>query len=1198
MDKSLTPIFLFAAFMLGTARFAPRWALRRPALVGVLTAALVVWGLVSMRGLPVELMPNAASDTVTVTVGVRGGMSPTDVEALIVRPLEDGLGDLPRLKTLISSAKKDRGVVTLDFHPGVDMKRVTAEVNERVDRALTRLPAEIEKPVIAHFEENDAPVYIAAVLSDRLSPESVRKIIDDNIKDHLLRTPGVANVEIGGGREGKILVELNRDRLAAYGLSPHQITSLLGRRNVALQVGSVTGDARVTPVRLVGTLKNLEEFRKVVVARDPSGGTVLLENVATVTDSYLEPESLSRLNGQAAVSLYVQKESSANTLRVVRDLEKAWDRAWRNLPAGTRKDLRHVVVSNQAVGILAAVVSVRVSLACGILLILLSLCLVESERLSTKRMAGVVMGGLLALMCVTAFLKISDARMEPLYWILLGLFLLLAFFDPDIRPGLIVAGSMPLSAFFCFLLFQACGLTLNVMSLFGLALGLGMLVDNATVVYEHINELGLPPPGPAAREAALKATEEMVIPLIGGTVTNAIVFVPFLFLSREIQLMYTDVAAAVGASLFASLGISLTAVPLLASGLVLKGAPKWPTFPGRFESRAKKWGENINRLGTLLWERGAAYSKLALERTRAFYAARLKPRLNSLAGHHSLAGLPPWAALVLFVVLFAGLWALGGKTPAKVFFLLTALGLTAAGFALFRGFEGHWRGLFHRRVEILGAALLLAAAATAVIFKATERDFQTSGELDEFVVFLELSSGVRLEVSNAVAAEVEKILDTDPEVSPTIKTAVSRVEGWSSKIYVTLVPRAQRRLSAEQVQDLLRVKLKGVGSDKDPNAFVHFSSPRTGQEITVEVLGPDYGVLEQLAQQICGSLEKIPGLSDVKMRYRPGRPEVLAVVDPDRAARAGLSAEAVAETTHALVRGLRATTFRTGGRQTETIVRLRREDSENLNALADLPLGGPGRTLRLTEVADLTMSKMPNEIFRENKARLIQITANRTRLSLGRAAEEIQAALDAMNFPLDYHAALDREVTDMARSINQLTAGILVMIFLVYVVLVVLFESLVEPFIILSAVPLCLIGVAGGLVFFGLPLSTGVLVGVIMLAGVVVNNAIMLLDHLNNYTDRDEPLADRLRKSVLARMRPIFLTAGSAVLGFLPMMLDTSESGVLWRPLAVTLVFGLIFSTVLTLYVTPALTHFLLKDIPQWLTGRRFLAKTAPNPTP
>jgi HAE1 family hydrophobic/amphiphilic exporter-1 len=839
-----------------------------------------------------------------------------------------------------------------------------------------------------------------------------------------------------------------------------------------------------------------------------------------------------------------------------------------------------------------------VSLACGILLILLSLCLVESERLSTKRMAGVVLGGLLALMCVTALLKISDARMEPLYWILLGLFLLLAFFDPDIRPGLIVAGSMPLSALFCFLLFQACGLTLNVMSLFGLALGLGMLVDNATVVYEHINELGLPPPGPAAREAALKATEEMVIPLIGGTVTNAIVFVPFLFLSREIQLMYTDVAAAVGASLFASLGISLTAVPLLASGLVLKGAPKWPAFPGRLESRAKKWGENINRWGTLLWERGAAYSMRALERARAFYAARLKPHFNSLAGHHSLTGLPPWAGLVLFVVLFAGLWALGGKTPAKIFFLLTALGLTAAGFALFRGFEGHWRGLFNRRVEILAAALLLAAAATAVIFKATERDFQTSGELDEFVVFLELSSGVRLEVSNAVAAEVEKILDTDPEVAPTIKTAVSRVEGWSSKIYVTLVPRAQRHLSAEQVQDLLRVKLKGVGSDKDPNAFVHFSSPRTGQEITVEVLGPDYGVLEQLAQQICGSLEKIPGLSDVKMRYRPGRPEVLAVVDPDRAARAGLSAEAVAETTHALVRGLRATTFRTGGRQTETIVRLRREDSENLNALADLPLGGPGRTLRLTEVADLTMSKMPNEIFRENKARLIQITANRTRLSLGRAAEEIQAALDAMNFPLDYHAALDREVTDMARSINQLTAGILVMIFLVYVVLVVLFESLVEPFIILSAVPLCLIGVAGGLVFFGLPLSTGVLVGVIMLAGVVVNNAIMLLDHLNNYTDRDEPLADRLRKSVLARMRPIFLTAGSAVLGFLPMMLDTSESGVLWRPLAVTLVFGLIFSTVLTLYVTPALTHFLLKDIPQWLTGRRFLAKTAPNPAP
>jgi HAE1 family hydrophobic/amphiphilic exporter-1 len=263
---------------------------------------------------------------------------------------------------------------------------------------------------------------------------------------------------------------------------------------------------------------------------------------------------------------------------------------------------------------------------------------------------------------------------------------------------------------------------------------------------------------------------------------------------------------------------------------------------------------------------------------------------------------------------------------------------------------------------------------------------------------------------------------------------------------------------------------------------------------------------------------------------------------------------------------------------------LRQEDRASLNALADLPLlAGPGRSLRLSEVAQLRMSKMPNEIFRENKERLIQVTANRAGLSLGRAAEEIQAALDRMAFPLEYRASLEGGVTDMTRALSQLTWGVLVMVFLVYVVLVVLFESLMEPFVIMSTVPLCLIGVEAGLILFGIPLTTGVLVGILMLAGVVVNNAIMILDHLNGHTDPARPLSDRLLDSARARLRPILLTAGSAVLGFLPMMLDTSESGALWRPLAVAMVFGLLTSTVLTLFVTPTLTYLLLEDLPRRL---------------
>jgi multidrug efflux pump subunit AcrB len=303
----------------------------------------------------------------------------------------------------------------------------------------------------------------------------------------------------------------------------------------------------------------------------------------------------------------------------------------------------------------------------------------------------------------------------------------------------------------------------------------------------------------------------------------------------------------------------------------------------------------------------------------------------------------------------------------------------------------------------------------------------------------------------------------------------------------------------------------------------------------------------------------IKGLTDVKMRYRPGRPEVVARVDEERAALHGLNPESVAETIHALMRGLRATVYRSDARQTETIVRLQQEDRASLDALADLPIrAGQGRSVSLTEVANLTMSKMPNEVYRENKERFIQVTANRAGLSLGAAAEKIQAKLDGISFPLEYRAALEGGVKEMAHAMTQLTWGIGVMVLLVYLVLVILFESLAEPFVIMSTVPLCLIGVAAGLVLFHIPLTTGVLVGIMMLAGVVVNNAIMLLDHFNGHTDKLASLEDRLVQSATARMRPIFLTAGSAILGFLPMMLDTSESGALWRPLAISMVFGLV----------------------------------------
>lgn len=1144
-DKTFAFIIVWCVFVLLTARGAARWALRRPAFLAVLTAAVVAAGLICLKSLPVELMPHAATETMTVTVNVRGGMAPQDVETLIARPLEDALGDLPRLRTLFTSAKKDRCVVSLDFEPGADMNAAAGETHERVERTIPKLPPEIEKPSIARYEESDAPVYIAAMTSRQLSPEQMRGLVDRHLKDQLLRAPGVANVEVGGGRESKILVEVDRDRLLAYQLPVQRIVSVLGKRNAAVQVGTVDAGSGSLPIRLVGTIKSLEEMKKIVVSRDAKGGTVLLEDVARVADSYLEPESLSRLNGRSAVSLYVQKESAANTLRTAQGIEEQLREAWAEIPASLRKSMEFMVVSNQAVSIREAMASVRVSLIFGVLLVVLMLGLAHGRAPLARWATGGGLAVLAFLLLLTWAFRIPQARME----IPLVLFLLIAvafvFLYPDARQSLLVAAAIPLSVLLCLILLKVSGLSLNLMSLFGLALGIGLLVDNAILVHESLAR-----ESPLTSETAVRACQNVLSPLVGSTLATAVAFSPLLFLSHDVQRLYGDVAASVGASLFSSLAVSLTVIPALALRMK-NGAPFFHWQGRRFSAQASidRWTGWRKAIGVFL--RG--------------WFTRMESVLRRV----------PSGLLYAFPALLLLCAALGQKGPYQFVYGLLAASALIWGSAWAWRQDSRWEAIMGMRFRLVGGALALCLGALG-LFWALEKDFQPAGEKDEFVIFVELSSGVKLSVADAIAAEMEDLIHNDARAAANIETLVSRVEGWSSKIYVTLKPRGSRPLSTEKVIALLREKLKDAGRDRDDNAFVHFSSPRSADEMVVQVAGPDYAVLESLAGEVAAGLEKTRGFVDVKLRYRPGRPEVVAHVDPDKADRHHLTAEAVVETVHALMRGLRATLFRREGRQIETIVRLRMEDRENLAALADIPLfNRQDGQLRLGHLARLEMSKMPNEIFRENKQRIIQVSANRHGLSLGKAAEEAFRVIDGIAFPPDYFAALAGGYRDMARTLRQMAAGVLFMALAVFLLLVVLFESLKQALVVLAAVPLCLIGAGWGLAAFNMPVSPGALVGLMLLGGVVVNKAILIMDHFRENAQTAD-VHEKLRQAVQAQRRPVLLITLSTVLAFLPMLLDPSESGALWRPFSVVLVFGVLSSALLTLLVVPCLASMLM----------------------
>jgi HAE1 family hydrophobic/amphiphilic exporter-1 len=322
----LAHLTVLGLLILLVARRLPMFAMTRPVTLGVILSALGIFGAAALLQLPVELMPNVAYGNVTVFIDVRGGMPPPEVERLVTKPVEEAMGSVSHLRNLFSSSKKDRSVVTLEFEPGTNMDLAALEVREKFLRVKHRLPSEIEKPIIARYEESDAPVLIAALTSDLQTPEELRRLVDADLKDRLLRVDGVANVEVGGGRERKIVVDVDRAKLAAVGLPIKRAVGILEQNNLNLRAGQVADNPTlVMGVRAVGAFRTLEDIRNMTLTVDKNGGRVRLKDIANVQDSFLENESFSRLDAKSAVTVYVQKESMANTVRVAGQVGKCWN---------------------------------------------------------------------------------------------------------------------------------------------------------------------------------------------------------------------------------------------------------------------------------------------------------------------------------------------------------------------------------------------------------------------------------------------------------------------------------------------------------------------------------------------------------------------------------------------------------------------------------------------------------------------------------------------------------------------------------------------------------------------------------------------------------------------------------------------------------------------------------------------------------
>ncbi|MFT5206826.1 MAG: HAE1 family hydrophobic/amphiphilic exporter-1 [Candidatus Omnitrophota bacterium] len=1030
----------------------PSVSVRRPTSVMMMAIALIIMGAVSLLKLPVELYPNTSMGEISIVVNVRGQIPPTEVEAQVTRLVEEAVATTSNLKQIMSITKEGESTVILSFEPGIDMDFAALEVREKFAKIKNKLPKEIEKPIIAKFKQSDVAVMVVAFTSAKRTPEQIRKIVDEWVKERFKRVGGVANVEVAGGRERKILVELDMQKMYAYGVTSDEITGTLGSNNLNLLSGDVEREDDKLLIRMIGEFETIEEIQKIMIRSLEFGSALRLEDLATVKDGYLDPKEHSRLNVKDNVSLYIQKESIANTIKVCANLLKEKEFVASELP----KDINMVVTSNQAGFIEKAIESLKGSLLRGTLLIFLVLFLFLFI------MPWYLVVGIFGLIVATI--------MAP-QWVLLTIFmalLILILLRPRLRPVLIVVSPIPIAVVSTFLFMRFGNLTLNVMTLFGLALGVGMLVDNAIVVFDNI--LKKREEGAGMEAAAIEGSQELLVPIIASTLTTVIVFLPMIFMSKEIQLLYSSMAMTVIFSLLISLLCAVTIVPMVASR-------KW------FASHLG----NMNAEGAEDWAAKAA----PFEKKILFKTMRHSKLMMVMAG-----------------VLFVGSMFFASKIPG----------------------------------DLLG-----------------------STEQNKFTVFVEMPTGVKLEVSNDVVHKVEKIVDEIPE----LKSVTARVEAWSSKVYVELVDPKDRTRSVDQVIESIRPQTARL----EP-AFIYFEQEEQvgTKEIIVEVFGFNYKSLRQLAIGITNRMEQVAGLTDLKIRMREGRPEMRIEIDKNKAASLDLNTQQIADQVHGAMRGLRATVFHEAGKEVETITRLQEKYRKTFRDLYKMVITNKkGEPLLLEQVANFKFDLGPSEIWRKNRERMIQVSGNLGNLPLVEAVAEVRQALSDLEFPEDYSYRIGGDYDKLIKSQKEMKLIILMVLILVYLVLASLFESYIQPFLIMVSVPLALSGAIILLYFGPRTIGMGALLGMMMLAGIVVNHSIMLVERINYY--RKEKNIQPIKSVILAnkdRLRPILLTTCTTILGLIPMALDKGEGANLWSPLALTVIGGLISSLVLTLCVTPS----------------------------
>ena len=1048
------------------------WSIRRPIGTVVLTMVALVLGTVFIGDIPLDLLPRIVYPQIRVNVS-NPGVEPSVMEETVAKPLESALSTTENITRLETDIGEGRAGVTLHFPYGINPDIALQNASTNLNRARSQLPEEASPPTIGKSDPSQSPVYEVAFSSDERDLVSLRTWVDERLRPQLLTVEGVASVDVSGGLVREVQVTLDQERLQSYGITVSEVINALRSANQDVAAGRIGSTEHEVVGKTEGKFRSIAEIRGLLL-NVGGGRSVPLTEVATVEDTHQKQRLWARLHqcqpdgcpalGVPAVRMSIRKQPDGNTVAIAENIEaKLESLTASNFIPG---DIGFAKIRDQA-------------------------AFIRNSLNSVKEAA--LLGALLSMVVVLVFLG-------------------------SLRKTIVIGLAIPIAILATFVLMGMANLTLNIMSLGGLALGVGMLVDNSIVMLENIfrkrDEEGIEDPEEAAHEGAAEVSSAVT----AATTTHIAAVVPFLLITGLTSLIFRELILTISFSIAASLAVALTLVPMLSAQL-----SKIRFTSGLGSSRP-----------LVAFDRG-------MDRLRAKYRDTARATLS-------------------------------------------------------------------RRWLVVGGSIA-CLALTVFLTRNLGNEFLPQVDDGSVGVTMTLRPGSTPEMTNSLTLELERMVgDSMPYIESFFATAGGAAFGGATanssgrgNIDIRLVPLSDRDMGADEWVRRLQDRINARGF---PGARVFVRPPRiqglrtntAGSDISVAIQGDDLAELQHLAREVANAARGIPGLQNMEASTEEASPILSVRLDRERASYLGLNVASVGQTLRTALDGTVATRYAEGNREFDVRVMLPREkftSPEDLGAVALFPAGSGRAPIYLRDVADVGTKLAPTGIRRENQSRLIRMNGDvvTETATIGEVTDSLRRRLAGMELPDGYGIILGGEDEAIRENNRQVAMVAFLAVFLVFVVMAIQYESVINPLVILVAVPLSLVGVGLALWITNTPLSAPVLLGVILLAGIVVNNSILLVEYAEQYREqKGVSLEEAALHAGATRLRPILMTTLTTLFGMLPLALGIGEGTEMMQPLAIAVIGGLTVSTVLTLLVVPSTyvsAHVAGDRLKSWMTGRR-----------